>query len=67
MTDCDVAGVFGQNGAIQRGAGGRERLAEERVRKRERRVRQERRQSKEKGGEARRDRRRGWRNWQSSH
>lgn len=28
MTDCDVAGVFGQNGAIQIGAGGRERLAE---------------------------------------
>lgn len=28
MTDCDVAGVFWQNGAIQIGAGGRERLAE---------------------------------------
>ena len=42
MTDCDVAGVFGQNGAIQIGAGGRERLAEEWVRERERRVRQRR-------------------------
>lgn len=40
MTDCDVAGVFGQNGAIQTRAGGRERLVEEWVRERERRVRQ---------------------------
>ena len=37
MTDCDVAGVFGQNGAIQTLAGGWERVSEERVRKRERR------------------------------
>ncbi len=42
MTDCDVAGVFGQNGAIQAGAGGREKLVEEWVRERERRVRQRR-------------------------
>ena len=30
MTDCDVAGVFGQNGAIHRGTGGREWQGEER-------------------------------------
>ncbi len=42
MTDRDVAGVFGQNGAIQCGVGGRERLVEERARERERRVRQRR-------------------------
>lgn len=34
--------MFGQNGAIQTGAVGRERLGEERVRERERRVRQRR-------------------------
>lgn len=50
LTDRDVAGVFGQNGAIQTRAGGRERLGEEWVRERERRVRQETRQSGEKGG-----------------
>lgn len=65
MTDCDVAGVFGQNGAIQTGAGGREKLRAEWVRYRERRVRQRRdsagseRQGETEGG--------GWRNWQSSH
>lgn len=48
MTDCDVAGVFWQNGAIQTGAGGRERLVEEWVRERERRERQETRQRGEK-------------------
>lgn len=35
MTDCNVAGVFGQNGTIQTGTGGRERLAEEWARERE--------------------------------
>lgn len=68
MTDCDVARVFGQNGAIQTAAGGREKPGVEQVRERERRVRQETRQSGgERRGEARRDRRRGWKNWQSSH
>lgn len=70
MTDCDVARVFGQNGAIQTAAGGREKPGVEQVRERERRVRQETRQSGggEKGrGKTRRDRRRGWKNWQSSH
>ena len=43
MTDCDVAGVFGQNGAIQARAGGEgEASREEWVRERERRVRQRR-------------------------
>lgn len=49
LTDCDVAGVFGQNGAIQTGAGGRERLGEECVRERERRVRQRRDRAGERG------------------
>lgn len=56
MTDCDVARVFGQNGAIQTAAGGREKPGVEQVRERERRVRQETRQSGgERRGEARRD------------
>lgn len=64
VTDCDVAGVFGQNGVIQTRAEGRERQGEEWVRERERRVRQRRDRALRKGGEARQQR--GWRNWQSS-
>lgn len=38
MTGCNVAGVFGQNGAIQTGAGGRDREASRGVGKRKRKA-----------------------------